>query len=78
MNGWLAVARISCSANARLIFFRIIISFFESTKGSEKKERSQEVGSDDVQKGRVTFHSEQLVRLLLPHQVHPPDISSTQ
>lgn len=31
MNGWFAVARISCSVRARLIFFRSIISFFERT-----------------------------------------------
>ena len=32
MNGWLAVARISCSANARLIFRRSIISFLDRTR----------------------------------------------
>lgn len=31
MNGWFDVARISCSANARLILFRLIISFLERT-----------------------------------------------
>jgi len=32
MNGWLAVANISCSVKARLIFFRSIISFLDNTK----------------------------------------------
>lgn len=31
MNGWFEVAKISCSARARLILLRLIISFFEST-----------------------------------------------
>lgn len=31
MNGWFDPAKISCSASARLILFRLIISFFEST-----------------------------------------------
>ena len=35
MKGWLDVARISCSANARLILLRRIISFFESTTKEE-------------------------------------------
>ena len=31
MNGWLLVARISCSARARFILFLLIISFLLST-----------------------------------------------
>src|SRR5271156_217008 len=35
MNGWLLVARISCSARARLILFRLIISFLLNTARSQ-------------------------------------------
>lgn len=33
MKGWFEVARISCSASARLILLRLIISFLERTGG---------------------------------------------
>jgi hypothetical protein len=72
MNGWLAVARMSCSVSARLIFLRWIISDFDSTS----------LGSVNAYKPPVTavltFHSEELIGLLLPHKIHPPNISFTQ
>jgi hypothetical protein len=36
MKGWLAVANISCSVKARLIFFRSIISFFDRTARADQ------------------------------------------
>jgi hypothetical protein len=42
MNGWFAVARISCSVSARLIFLRSIISRFDRTAG--RRVRVYEVG----------------------------------
>ena len=74
INGWFAVARISCSVRARLIFFRSIISAFERTVLTMRKRSNRQ----KRRSGSVTFHSEKLSRLLLPDEIYFPDITATE
>lgn len=64
----------TCSARARLILFRLIISLFERTVSHPINTRSRQ--ESVVRNG--TFHSEQPFRLLLPYEVYLSDISLSQ
>ncbi len=57
MNGWFAVARISCSASALLILFRLIISFFDSTADMSFNQMRMFHGSPFMAKSLSVFFS---------------------
>lgn len=70
MKGWLLVAKISCSAKARFILFRFIISFLLTTEI-----RQQPANGLVYYAVWNTFHREQFARLFLSHKVYLPHVS---
>lgn len=72
MKGWLLVARISCSARALLILFRLIISFLLNTERVLVSANGQ---SNEGTRAARTFHGIQPAALLLLDKINLADIS---
>jgi hypothetical protein len=69
------------SVNARLIFFRSIISFFDSAADQCKVSitRTMMERRRVLEDGHLfTFHCKKFLRLLLPREMHPSNIPFPQ